>query len=176
MLKVRNGDLDKLSLLFERYKKQLFVFFYKMTNDSQLSEDLVQNVFIRVLKYRRTFRGEGAFKVWLFHIGRNEFYDHHRRNKNNISLGPADEDLTNHREDEQDREKEFNLKLLKIALNRLKVDRKEVIMLSKIDGLKYSEIARILNCTEGTVKSKVFRALKELREEFTKVSQHYEQG
>ncbi len=61
MLKVKSGDLDKLGLLYERHKKRLFGFFYKMNSDASLSEDLVQNVFVRMLKYKHTFTGEGSF-------------------------------------------------------------------------------------------------------------------
>ena len=81
MLKVKDGNLDKLGLLFERYKKPLFGFFYNMNKDAELSEDLVQNVFLRILKYRYLFRGEGDFKTWMFHIARNVMNDHYRKNK-----------------------------------------------------------------------------------------------
>jgi RNA polymerase sigma-70 factor (ECF subfamily) len=175
MIKVKDGDLDKLGLLFKRYKKQLFMFFYRMNNDDHLSEDLVQNVFMRVLKYRKSFTGKGAFRVWLFHIARNEFYDHYRRNssKERTDVNIDSERVSEYETEEISRETEENLHLLKLAIDRLKIDRREVIILSKIDGLKYRDIAGILKCTEGTVKSKVFRALAELKEEFTKIRQIY---
>jgi hypothetical protein len=81
MLKVKEGNLDKLGLLFERYKKPLFGFFYGLTKDAELCEDLVQNVFFRILKYRYLFRGDGDFKTWMFHIARNVNHDHFRKNK-----------------------------------------------------------------------------------------------
>ena len=61
MMNVRDGDLDKLGLLYERHKKRLFGFFYNLGNNPSVSEDLVQNVFIRVLKYRKSYTGEGSF-------------------------------------------------------------------------------------------------------------------
>jgi RNA polymerase sigma-70 factor (ECF subfamily) len=83
MLKVKEGDLDKLGLLFERYKRPLYGFFYGLTKNGEVSEDLVQNVFLRILKYRYLFRGEGDFKTWMFHIARNVNNDHFRKNKLN---------------------------------------------------------------------------------------------
>src|SRR6476659_1613057 len=83
MLKVKEGDLDRLSLLFERYKRPLYGFFYGLNRNAELSEDLVQNVFYRILKYRYLFRGEGDFKTWMFHIARNVNHDHFRKNKLN---------------------------------------------------------------------------------------------
>src|SRR5688500_20367862 len=81
MIKVRDGNLDTLGLLFARYKKPLFGFFYGMNKDAELSEDLVQNVFLRILKYRYLFRGEGDFRTWMFHIARNVDHDHCRKRK-----------------------------------------------------------------------------------------------
>ena len=65
MLKVKDGDLDRLGLLFERYKKPLFGFFYGMNKDAELSEDLVQNVFFRVLKYTHCLSASPNFSAFL---------------------------------------------------------------------------------------------------------------
>lgn len=59
MLQVKAGDVDKMGLLFERYHRKLFGFLYHLTGRADASEDLVQNVFYRMLKYRHTFTGEG---------------------------------------------------------------------------------------------------------------------
>ena len=68
---VRNGDLAKLGILFERHHRALFDFLVRMTGSASTAEDLVQDVFVRVLKYRATWRGEGRFDTWLFRIARN---------------------------------------------------------------------------------------------------------
>ncbi len=81
MIKVRDGDLDRLGLLFERYKRPLYGFFYGLNKNSELSEDLVQNTFFRIMKYRHLFRGEGDFRTWMFHIARNVSHDHYRKDK-----------------------------------------------------------------------------------------------
>jgi len=81
MLQVKDGQTDKLGLLFERYNKSLYGFFYRLTCDSNASEDLVQNVFIRILKYKYTFHGDGKFSTWMFHMARNMFADHYKKSK-----------------------------------------------------------------------------------------------
>ena len=81
MLKVKNGDVDKMGLLYERYHRQLFRFLYNMTRQKELSEDLVQNVFIRMLKYNDGFMGFGEFKTWMYRIARNTVYDHFKKVK-----------------------------------------------------------------------------------------------
>ena len=165
MEKVRDGDLDRLSLLFERYKRPLYGFFYGMNRDQELSEDLVQNTFLRILKYRHLFRGEGDFKTWMFHIARNVSHDHFRKNKikNKESLENWEErlghDENRFTEIQQVEEKE----MLSMAMERLSEEKREVLLLSKYQEKKYKEIGEILGCSEGAVKVKVFRALEELR-------------
>jgi RNA polymerase sigma-70 factor (ECF subfamily) len=166
MLKVKDGDLDKLGLLFERYKKPLFGFYYHMNKDSLLSEDLVQTVFYRILKYRYLFRGEGDFKTWMFHIARNVSHDHFRKNK--VQAKDSIEDWQDRLGTDENRSKEWQqeeeLQLLTVALDRLPEDKKEILILSKFQDKKYKEIGEIMGCSEGAVKVKVFRALQELRE------------
>lgn len=165
MEKVRDGDLDKLGLLFQRYKRPLYGFFYGMNKDQELSEDLVQNTFFRIIKYRHLFRGDGDFKTWMFHIARNVSHDHFRKNKMNIKesvekwqerLGHDENQSTEmqHREAQQ---------MLSMAMDKLPTEKREVLLLSKYQEKKYKEIGEILGCSEGAVKVKVFRALQELK-------------
>src|SRR5689334_19114732 len=78
MLAVRGGDLSKLGVLFDRYHRVLFDFFNRLTGNRTVSEDLVQEVFFRILKYRATFRNDSAFRTWIFRIARNARVDHFR--------------------------------------------------------------------------------------------------
>ena len=64
MLKVKAGDIDKLSLLYDRYQKMLFGFFWRMSGSIEVSEDLVQTVFYRILKNRTQYKGKGKFSSW----------------------------------------------------------------------------------------------------------------
>ncbi len=169
MLKVKAGELEKLGLLFERYKKPVFGFFYNMFHDADECEDLVQVCFMRILKYRKSYESTGEFKVWLFRIARNVGNDHYRKRKavieesiENTLLKISDSAPNS----EEDISKEEELAILQHALNRLDTEKREILVLSKIEGLRYREIGEIVNCSENTVKTKVFRALKALRTEF----------
>ena len=65
-MKVKEGEVEKLNLLYNRYSRRFFGFFYGMTGDGATSEDLVQNVFMRILKYKHTYKENGDFEVWAF--------------------------------------------------------------------------------------------------------------
>lgn len=166
MLKVKSGDLNKMGLLFERYHRELFGFLYHMSSNPQASEDMLQTVFYRMLKYRHTFTGEGAFRSWMYHLARNVLVDSGQQNKRSgqqydvqlyaerIGGGTlADESL--HKAEE--------VALLQDALARLSPDHREVLVMSRYQELTYSEIARILGITEGAVKVRVHRAMNELK-------------
>ncbi|HEX8039922.1 MAG TPA: RNA polymerase sigma factor [Chryseosolibacter sp.] len=174
MTKVKNGDLDKLGLLFERYKKPLFGFFYGMNKDTAVSEDLVQNVFFRILKYRYLFREEGEFRTWMFHIARNVSHDHFRKIK-----WKGKEDIENWKDrlsNNENRQEEYRhddeMRLLSMAMDKLPEDRREILLLSKYQEKRYREIGEILGCTETAVKVKVFRALQELKEIYKQLEKH----
>ncbi|HMJ70728.1 MAG TPA: RNA polymerase sigma factor [Cyclobacteriaceae bacterium] len=165
MIAVRDGDTGRLGLLFERYKRPLYGFFYGMNRNQELSEDLVQNTFFRILKYRHLFRGEGDFRTWMFHIARNVSHDHFRKDK--LKWKESLESWQNKLGHEENREGEMQLTetnaMLSMAMDRLPQDKKEVLLLSKYQEKKYKEIGEIIGCSEGAVKVKVFRALQELK-------------
>ncbi|HET8865553.1 MAG TPA: RNA polymerase sigma factor [Gracilimonas sp.] len=173
MMKVKKGDLDKLGLLFERYNRPLFSFFYRMCKDSDTSEDLVQSVFERMLKYRESYTGSGTFTTWMFSIARNAHIDHYRKVKRRAIPVEIDEERLEVEEDETAiiDQKEQKKSLLEMALERLDEEKREIVILSRYEGLKYKEIADILNTTEGAIKVKMFRAMKELKDLVTTLSE-----
>ncbi len=172
MLRVSQGELDKLGLLFERYYRRLFAFFYRLTGKTEQSEDMVQMVFERILKYRHTFKGDGQFVTWIFHLARNIYADEYKKSK---KLGEKEdlihweEKLTDYQETDSLFQKKEEMQLLESALQKLSPDKREILILSKYEELKYSEIAQILDCTEENVKVKVHRAMKELKQHCLKL-------
>src|SRR5688572_26939729 len=131
MLAVKDGDLDSLSGLFERYHRPLFGFFYRILDDRAAAEDLVQDVFVRVLKYRHTFRGHGSFEAWLFHIARNARRDSTRRHP---AVDRLDEEIaiaTTSPGPGTRYEQREEVALVREALRRLPADKRELIVLSR---------------------------------------------
>jgi RNA polymerase sigma factor (sigma-70 family) len=165
MVRVKAGDLDPLNVLYERYNRMLFAFFYKTTLDAQVSEDLVHIVFIKIIKYREQFRAEeGAFLSWMFRIAHNANIDHYHSLKHRWKdVGLEEAEAPGGDDPEDDFLKKERSCLMKEALGRLTEAQREVLILSRYQGLTYEEIAKILKCRSGTVKARVFRAVDKLR-------------
>ncbi len=169
MIRVKSGDLGPYGLLYERHKKKLFGFFYNMNNDPSVSEDLVQNVFIRMLKYKHTYTGEGSFSAWMFKTGRNVYYDHYRSVQKGfqyLELNSEEYRLRDEADRQEHDDAEVRLRHLQRAMLRLPPEKRELLILSRLKELNYKEIAEILGCTEGAAKVKAHRALKELKTVF----------
>ena len=167
MIAVRKGDTKMLGLLFEKHNKNLYNFFRRQTGDSQESEDLVQEVFFRMLKYRHTYRDEGDFMVWMFSIAHNARNDYYKKHSyQTIPIDEAEEMVSNDPSPDTITEKKSEIKFLQQALNALPLNKKELILMSRFQNLGYREIGTILGCTEGTVKVRMYRAMKELTEKY----------
>ena len=169
---VKAGELSQLGLLFERYHRALYAFFYRLTNGNvEQSEDLVQTVFLRMLSYRHTFAGTGKFVSWMYHLARNVYADFYRKKKRQGHQDELqkveDSPLSSFTPD--DREEE--VRLLDMAMEYLPEDKRELLIMSKYQELPYKDIALVLGCSEGNVKVKVFRAVQELKVIYQKLEQ-----
>jgi RNA polymerase sigma-70 factor (ECF subfamily) len=173
MLKVREGDLDKMGLLFGRYHRPLYGFLFHMTKQKEASEDMVQNVFFRMLKYRHSFTG-GEFKTWMYHLARNVLSDHFKKDKKmsvQHTVTAAEEKIPGGPLPDEPIKKKQELKALEDAMAGLSVENRELLILSRYQELRYSEIARILEVSEGAVKVRMHRALQQLKMNFLKTSE-----
>ena len=172
MIAVRAGEIDKLGELFERHHRPLYGFFVHLTGDRTASEDLVQLVFYRILKYRHTYRDEGKFSAWFYHLARKVAADHFRKHAATPTpVDPADlheQTDTDPQPSEQAATSE-DVTLLRTALARLPLEQREVLVLSRLQHLEHREIARLLDCSVGAVKVRAHRALKELRDVYFKI-------
>lgn len=163
MSQVRSGVGEMLGALFERYHIALFNFYLKLTGDRSGSEDLVQEVFFRILKYRQSYRPDTPFRAWMYQIARNARLDLLRRRRSETSWEP---EMSPAFVPQDTAQQSQETALLHRALMLMPEEKREVLVLSRFQDLKYEEIAQMLGCETGTVKTRVFRALQELREIF----------
>jgi RNA polymerase sigma factor (sigma-70 family) len=164
MLQVRDGEVQMLGVLFDRYQTPLFNFYTKMTQDRTVSEDLVQEVFLRILRYRQTYRPGTSFRTWMYQIARNTRLDQVRKVRPESPLVAEPIASANTSDAAQRAERQQEAQLLQRALMQLPEDKREILVLSRFQELKYEEIARLLGCETGAVKVRVHRALQQLRE------------
>ncbi|MEX2639937.1 MAG: RNA polymerase sigma factor [Balneolales bacterium] len=155
MIEVKNGDLDKLGVV---------------TSRRDISEDLVQAVFERIIRYRSSYSGHGAFSTWIFQIARHLHADHWQKTDKRAEDGEFEhwESLqSDNVENPGENGEESDRMLLQRALKKLGDGKKQALILSRFEGFTYREISEIMGCTESAVKVRVFRAINELKEIIT---------
>jgi RNA polymerase sigma-70 factor (ECF subfamily) len=164
MRQVRGGRTVALATLFERHHTRVYGYCLRMTGNRSAAEDLVQDVFMKMLKYKATFKDDSELVPWMFGIARNSCLGHLKRRANDKlpATVPADEaaDERTHEEPQDERQSE----LVRQALLKLPPERREVLVLSRYEYKSYDEIARVLDCSVGAVKVRAHRAMKQLRE------------
>src|SRR5215471_16432757 len=171
MSEVRAGDVARLEVLFDRHQPALVRYFVYVSGNRAVSEDLAQEAFFRVLKYRHTYEPGANFRAWLYQIARNVYADHLRKQKPEVAMP---EEVPEIRGSGPAPDREFQRKqeavLLRRALAAMPGEKREVLILSRFQEMKYEEIATILKCEVGTVKVRVYRAMRELSDRFFALS------
>ena len=163
MLKVKSGDLDKMALLFQRYHRPLYGFLYHMTGQREASEDLVQNIFYRMLRSRHTFTGNGEFRTWMYHLARNVLKDHWKKAGGPRPVAEWEDRITDEVLVDEQLEKKMELEMLQKRIASLSPESREVLILSRYQDLKYAEIAEVLDLSVGAVKVRIHRAINQLK-------------
>ena len=157
---VSRGNIDAMAFLFERYHLRIYNFLFQMIRDKAVCDDLTQNVFYKAIRYRTSYKG-GLFVSWIFKIARNIFSDYYQKQKSlqhNVEVEQlADENI----EDTIGRTEETAH--LYHAMKKLKVEDRELIVMNRIQGIKYKRIAEITGSSEGAVKVKIHRIINKLR-------------
>jgi len=165
MAEVSAGQVARLAVLFERYHRGLFRYFVSMNRDREQAEDLVQEVFFRMLRYRTSYDPAHSFTAWMYQIARNAGVDQVRKRGMAqvvdidsfalVSGSPGPEESVSRGQD---------LALLRRAMGQLPEDKREILVLSRFQGMKHEDIAEVLGCEVGTVKVRVYRAIRALEQ------------
>ncbi|WP_146190714.1 RNA polymerase sigma factor [Polaribacter aquimarinus] len=162
MLQIANGKLELLSILFDRYNVRIYNFFNKMIQNKMVSEDLTQDVFLKVIKYKTSYKN-GNFAAWIYTIARNIFSTHYQKTKKERS-NVIDDDKLEANETLVSESRQEELDHLQKALLKLSNSDRELIVMHRFQEIKYEQIAQIVGSNENAVKVKVHRALKKLKD------------
>nr|WP_319272053.1 RNA polymerase sigma factor [uncultured Draconibacterium sp.] len=164
------GDKKAAGQLYDRYHKNVYGYFVRMTNDAEVARDLTQNVFLKVLKYSHSWTNDKVFAYWLFRIARNILIDHYNESRKFFST----DDFTrvaelDQKESVQAMEAKESFEFVLEAMNKLSPADRELIELNRFQGFSYKEIAKTVASNENAVKVKTFRAIQKLKEIYTNI-------
>jgi RNA polymerase sigma factor (sigma-70 family) len=163
---VKDGDLQQASLLFDRYHKRLFNFLARMAKDRELAEDLTQNVFLRMIKYRKSFRSGAKFQSWIYQVTRNVFSDHYHAAKNKKTHMDVEKIGDRYADENDSKSLEEQEALLHRSMALLNEEQRELLVLTRFQHMKYEEVAEVMDTTVANIKVKVHRAIAKLREHY----------
>jgi RNA polymerase sigma factor (sigma-70 family) len=163
MERVKAGNLSEMSVLFERYNVRLYNYFLKLTRNKLVSQDLTQNLFYRMIRYRNSYKNEYSVKSWMYQMARNLHIDFCKEEKRSEELFLNTENYQADITDEPEGFPEDDYERLEWSLARLGNEQRELIILSRYQGLKYEEISSIVNQSVPAIKVAIHRAIKQLR-------------
>lgn len=162
-LLLTNLNEKNLKILYEEYKNSIFLFILSMVKNSDIAEDLTEEVYIRVIQYHDTYNPLYNPKTWLFQIAKNVSYTYLKKNKEI----PLTTDLLNPLLDKKFASKLDESYMIREYLANLSDIDRNIILLHIFAGLKHNEIANLLNLSLSSVKVRYSKALQKLRKELT---------
>lgn len=165
----REGDLDAFEALVRLHQRMVYGLALSLTRSHHDAEEIAQTVFLKTWRGLKTFRGEASLSTWLYRLTRNACTDHLRQNRKRsgdrsledpdlaslADQAPLPQEIAEHRERQQ---------ALMDAMEKLPEESRAVLLLREVEGLSYQEIAQTLGLSQGTVKSRLSRARRALRE------------
>ena len=176
MLDLKRGNVNAFNELVTRHQGPLINYFYRLTWDRQASEDSAQEVFLRIFRHAGTYEPQAKFTTYLYRIARNLWIDRLRSAGSapkTVSLDQSAEDddrklsaslASDERGGEEEAQNREMVEALRKAIERLPEEQRMVIILSEHQGMKYQEVAEVLDIPVGTVKSRMHAAVAKLRE------------
>lgn len=174
MRRTQEGDLSAYDELVKRYMERIYALTYHMTSNHEVANDLAQETFIKGYKNILKFKGDSSFYTWIYRVAVNHTINYLKRNRSGyqVSLNDLDAGIENDPDfiaatQGEPPTRQVSLHELQNALNgaiqKLSEPHRMVVTLHDIEGLSHGEIAKIMKCSEGTVRSRLFYARQQLQ-------------
>jgi RNA polymerase sigma-70 factor (ECF subfamily) len=173
MLRVRDGDEDSFRVLLDKHRNPLVHFLYRMVQEQPVSEELAQEVFLRIYRSRASYEPTARFTTWMFRIATHLALNWLRDEKNERATERLDEDrgadlpsreLPDRQPSvEQRMVYQARLQEIRDAISSLPDKQRAAVLMHKYQEMEYTQIASALECSESAVKSLLFRAYESLR-------------
>ena len=172
MLRVRDGDAASFALLLEKHRAPVIHFLYRMVQNQAVADELAQEVFLRVYRARASYEPTAKFTTWLFRIAMHLALNSLRDGRSERGQESLDEEMPDSsgrqvpdRRPTVEQRLVYRVKLDEVrrAIQGLPEKQRAAVLMHKYQELEYSQIARVLSCSESAVKSLLFRAYETLR-------------
>ncbi len=172
--RAQSGDVAAFESLIEDYQKRIFSIAYRMIQHQEDAADLTQEVILKIFKNLDKFKGDSKFSTWVYRIATNTCLDEIKKSRRRTTYSLDKEIETEEGSmaaelpdtapgPEEEAERKDIKKAVYAAIGQLGQEHKQVIVLRDLQGLSYEEIAEILHCSVGTVKSRISRARGNLK-------------
>jgi RNA polymerase sigma-70 factor (ECF subfamily) len=172
--RAQHGDLAAYDELVRRYQERIYATIYHMTANHEDANDLAQEAFIKAYRALKTFKGGSSFYTWVYRIAVNKTINFlkQRKNRSQMSLNDLDSNVEHDPDlmtliSEKTPRREMNLielqEKLNVGMQKLSEHHRMVVTLHDVQGLSHEEIAKIMNCNIGTVRSRLFYARQQLQ-------------
>ena len=164
IVRSRKGDIQAMEAIYERFNRSIFNLVYRHTNNREIAEDLLQDIFIKIFTRLQDLRTEDTFVGWLYRIALNTCYSYLRSSKSTLqrtlSLSEMEGRINGQTYEPRDR---MIKESLDDAIQSLSGKLKTIFLLHDVQGFKHQEIAIMLSCSVGTSKSQLFKARMKIR-------------
>lgn len=161
----REGDIQAMEAIYKHFNRPLFNLVYRYTYNSEIAEDLLQDIFLKVFSHLHDIRNEETFVGWIYRIAVNTCYSYLRKKKSQLQRTMPLDDVEGKIEGGTYKSgDEIMKKSLDDAIQSLPDKMKSVFLLHDVQGFKHKEISRMLGCSMGTSKSQLFKARMKIRE------------
>ena len=155
ILRCQTGDKDAFAELIKRYQAPLRYFISHLSSNNEVTEDIFQDTWLTVIRRICSLKKTEAFPTWLYRIARNKVYQQLRRKK---QVRELNENIAVPNDTEDDVFSPEDAAKIHRCLKKLRPEHKEVLMLRFLEQMSYHEIAQVINCGLGTVKSRIYYA------------------
>lgn len=173
----REGDIQALEAIYKQFNRPLFNLAYRYTYNSEVAEDLLHDIFLKVFSHLHDIRNEETFVGWIYRVAVNTCYSYLRRKKSQLQRTmPLDEVEGKIEAKTYKSGDETVKKSLDDAIQNLPGKMKSIFLLHDVQGFKHEEISRMLGCSMGTSKSQLFKARMKMREYLENKTMFKERG
>ena len=172
-MKKSSNDIVQFTIAYNQYKLGVYNYVLKMVGNKMVSDDLIQNIFMKFFENLKSIKKRESIKYWLYTTARNEVYTYFRKKKVDTSKIVTEDVSEVDKSSNENIEYQFELKEMKNLilkeLENISIEQKEIFLLKEYGGLSYKEISVISNIDENLVKSRLYKTRQKLIDRLSRI-------